>query len=430
MRFLRRVLDHLLLIGIVERNLEVVFHDGIKLDVDNVADGVIQTESRDKERGASGDAYDHHPHSLFEAENVSCGDLVKELHSLPDEADVFEKDALARERRLGSYEFGGHSRKSGHRGYDRHADRADQCDSECQDEQRDACREGQIGEAVHHLIDFPDDPREELCSAEEAQDCAQNGSRTRVDRVFHNDRKVSITQGPHRADNASFIVDHPAHCGRADERRDREKEYREDRRDTVDYLGIVIEAYIAGVLVTSQDICVGVVCRFDLRAAVYDIHICLVYLGREIVVAVPEFAKAVLIFLAAIVQFLLRIVQFLNAVVILFDSVVILLQAAAVLRPGVLVFLIVLVVCGLAILVCLIAGVILLQISLVQRLGLVKLLLHLVDPCGRLLLGRHCLSCVFDVSASVIDTFLHGIELLFGAGKRFLRFIKFLLAVL
>ena len=100
---------------------------------------------------------------------------MKELHPLPDEADVFEEDALARERCLWSDKFGGHACQSGHCGNHRNANCAKERHSHREDEERDARREVEIRKAVHHTIDFPDNRGEKLRSAEESQNAAQDG---------------------------------------------------------------------------------------------------------------------------------------------------------------------------------------------------------------------------------------------------------------
>ena len=96
----------------------------------------MKTERGKKERRAAGNTYYHHPHSFLETENISGGDLMKELHPLPDKSDVFKQDALARERRLRSDKLCRHALQRGKRRYDGNAYRAKERCGQSKDKQR------------------------------------------------------------------------------------------------------------------------------------------------------------------------------------------------------------------------------------------------------------------------------------------------------
>ena len=86
-RSIQDLLHLLRLCSGIEVHRDIVCHDLIELEVDEVVDRILEAESGDQERSTSRDTDDHHPHSFLEAEDVSRRYLMEERQTLPKRCD-------------------------------------------------------------------------------------------------------------------------------------------------------------------------------------------------------------------------------------------------------------------------------------------------------------------------------------------------------
>ena len=98
----------------------VVFDDLFILDVFHRADGVVQPEADQNERGTAHDRYNGQDHVFLVAENIPDRSLPLEFQPVPKEPRPFEKDALAGLGSFWLHKRGGLTLGCGAAGYDGH----------------------------------------------------------------------------------------------------------------------------------------------------------------------------------------------------------------------------------------------------------------------------------------------------------------------
>ena len=76
-------------------DVNVIDLDFIILHLRNVHDGIPDAKAGDQKSGAAADPQYHHEKTLFIADDIPHGNLMKELHSAPDKGYFFQENPLA-----------------------------------------------------------------------------------------------------------------------------------------------------------------------------------------------------------------------------------------------------------------------------------------------------------------------------------------------
>ena len=206
-------------------------------------DGVLNAEADEEQGCAARYAQHRHEEAFFVPEQVAGGSLLGEAHVLPQRSDVLKEDPLARHGGAGQQEGGGLFFQAG-------VARLPCGDADDRSTEQHAARrhagvelERKGGHLEHHgLVSLPDDRGEDDEAHHHAEDAARNAGRKAVEQIFARDHGVGVAQRLEGAHLQPVLVHHAGHGGGSHQRRHKKEEHREDPRDGVHPVGVLLEA--------------------------------------------------------------------------------------------------------------------------------------------------------------------------------------------